>query len=395
MTISIFPPKRKSVPVFDTAFALKQDYWNDYSFQTLYHLYRRQSDKDSFPTMIGSVKILRRDQSESDGIQINQPFEALDSSYCSVGTSLDYYQRLNEIPQHDRAEILLALRDVVHQPQLQAEFRDEPGWSISLFRNNPDFDEFLADAHAILTGNFTDIADIDQLISFLPSNWSSSLELDFDAPEPVIPVSSPTGHGPLLPRRINVVIGRNGSGKSTLLSKMAHVAFASPTDRSRPQIKSIGEIKPHSIGFFKIIAISYSPFDNFVVPGSFESERRQIAEDIRKGSGRYVYAGIRDIAAEALDRLDTQSSDGDLVQTTLEDRRTVTRLKSLDQLASEFKRLINQIQKKDDDYLLLDYALRPLFSDASFADVRSKEPSKLLGSDLHDTLEVVLVCWTV
>ena len=384
MTISIFSPRRSGVPQFATAFALNQDNWNDYSFHTLYHLYRRQTDTDSSPSMIGSVKILKRGQAESDGIQINRPFEALDSKYCSVGTSLDYYQRLNEISPDERTEILLALRDVVYQPELQAEFRDEEGWSISLFRDNPDFDEFLSDALAILTGDFTALADIDQPISFLPTNWSTPLELDFDAPEPLFPVGSPTGHGPLLPRRINVVIGRNGSGKSTLLSRIAHVAFASPTDRSRPEIQNIGVMKPNTTGFIKIIAISYSPFDNFVVPGFFESDRRQIADDIKKGTGRYVYAGIRDIAAEALDKLDTEYPEDELVQTTVQDRRTVTQLKSLDQLASEFERLIDQIQRNNDN-LLLRLALKPLLSDASFADLQSKEPSDLLSLDVRNT----------
>ncbi len=39
MVVSIFPPKRGGVPPFDTPFALQHDNnWNDYSFQTLYHL---------------------------------------------------------------------------------------------------------------------------------------------------------------------------------------------------------------------------------------------------------------------------------------------------------------------------------------------------------------------
>lgn len=90
MIVRIFPPRRGDVPPFDTPFALQQDNWNDYSFQTLYHLYHRHPDPGTAPTLIGAVKILRRGQTESDGIQINQPFERLGENFCSVGRSLDY-----------------------------------------------------------------------------------------------------------------------------------------------------------------------------------------------------------------------------------------------------------------------------------------------------------------
>ena len=143
MTIRIFPPQRGHVLPFDTTFALKQDDWNDYDFQTLYHLYHRQTASNSSSTMIGPVKILRRGQTESDGILINIPLNTLMRTSAQSARSLDYYQRLNEISRNDRDDILSDLRDVVAQPELQAEFRDEPGWSTSLFRGDPNLLIFL------------------------------------------------------------------------------------------------------------------------------------------------------------------------------------------------------------------------------------------------------------
>src|SRR5579872_1292617 len=143
--ITIFPPSRGHPPQFETQFALQQDLWNDYSFQTLYHLYRRGSEAELTPTLIGPVKILRRGQTERDGIQIRAPFELLPEDCCSVGSSLDYYQRLNEIPSQERDNILTALRDVVAAPSLAPLFEGERGWSISLFRDNPRPSEFLSD----------------------------------------------------------------------------------------------------------------------------------------------------------------------------------------------------------------------------------------------------------
>ena len=187
-----------------------------------------------------------------------------------------------------------------------------------------------------------------------------------------------------LPRRIIAVIGRNGSGKSTLLSRIARVAFSSPSDRMRPEIQALGAFEPGSVGFIKIIAISYSAFDNFIVPGLHESELRQIADDIEKGGGRYIYAGLRDIVAEVREDLDAaeggQLPDDERAQLAADDLRTATRLKSLVQLADEFQRLINQINDNDDNELL-NAALKPLFADPSFADVENREIIDLLGAD--------------
>jgi AAA domain, putative AbiEii toxin, Type IV TA system len=392
MVVSIFPPRRGDVPSFETPFALKQDNWNDFSFRTLYHLYRRQTERDTAPTLIGPVKILRNGQTGADDIQIQQPFERLGDAFCSVGASLDYYQRLNEIPRAERDDILAVLRDVVAAPKLQPLFRDEPGWTTSLFRDNPNPDEFLSDARAILTGNFAALPDLHLDLAFHPAGWARPLTLDFNAPEPWMYSGprrrlGPSGRKSLLPRRLNVIIGRNGSGKSTILSRIARVAFAAPSDRGLAEIQSIGAFQPPSVGFTKIIAISYSAFDNFIVPGLYDSELRQIASDIEKGSGRYIYAGLRDIVAEVRDDLTAAeqraSTDEGRVLLTAQDRRTTTKLKSLTQLADEFERLISQIAAGGHN-TLLDAALAPLFADPSFADIDSGERDALLGANPRD-----------
>jgi energy-coupling factor transporter ATP-binding protein EcfA2 len=389
MVVSVFPPKRGDVPPFETPFALQQDNWNDYSFQTLYHLYRRQSEPGAAPTLIGPVKILRRGQTKADGIQIQQPFEHLGEDFCSAGASLDYYQRLNEIPADERDDILGALRDVVAVPERQAQFHDEPGWGTSLFRDNPNPDEFLSDARAILTGNFAALPDLHLQLAFHPANWARPLTLAFDTPEPLFYFGrrrrlGPSGRETLLPRRLIAIIGRNGSGKSTLLSRIARVAFAAPSDRRLAEIQAIGAFEPPSVGFTKIIAISYSAFDNFIVPGLYESDLRQIASDIEKSSGRYIYAGLRDIVAEVRDDLNALQQralpDDERALLNTRDRRTTTKLKSLSQLAEEFERLIQQIAANGDN-ALLDAALEPLFADPSFADIDSGERDVLLGSN--------------
>lgn len=387
MSISVLPPSRQGVQSFATKFALQQDRWNDYSFMTLYHLYYQVEGKPS--TLIGPVKILRRGQTTQDGILITQAFDQLPAGFGSVGNSLDYYQRLNEIAGEDRDEILASLNDIVAKPQLEPLFNQEEGWRVSLFRDNPEPEGFLADARQIYSRNASEVPDVHLSFTFQPAGWAAPIQLYFDAPSPLVYFGPLREIGPskrkvLLPRRAMVLIGRNGSGKSTLLSRIARVAFASPSDRTWPQLTAVGVFDPPSIGFMRIIAISYSAFENFSVPGLYETELEQIASDMERGGGRYVYAGLRDVVAEVREQLSSaRSNPTDVDERTVlatEDRRPSTKLKSLDQLADEFVRLIGQIAEHGDD-ALFDAALAPVLADASFADVAGTDRQALFGAD--------------
>lgn len=384
MFVSVFPPSRSDPSKFQTTFALHQDNWNDYSFQTLYHLYYRASD--ATVSLIGSVKILRAGQTAADPLQVNGAFSELSPSYCSVGASLDYYERLNEIDRDQRNKILYALRDVVANQSLQRKFSSEEGWGKSLFRDDPNPDLFLADATAIYSNNLGALADLREPLIFRPKNWTNPLVLNFDAPASIRPQRrlKPGSTAVSLPRRVMVLIGRNGSGKSTLLARIARVAFASPTDRANDVLQAVGSIEPAAIGFSRVIAISYSAFDNFSVPGLYESDRRQIASDIEKGGSRYIYAGLRDIVREVRDDLSAaaeQLHDGGGRRILDErDRRETTHLKSLTQLAGEFAQLIQQISDSGNK-ALFDKALEKLLADSSFIDVEGAAADALFDGD--------------
>ncbi|MER8481655.1 ATP-binding protein [Mesorhizobium sp. M0815] len=387
MAISVLPPSRQGVQSFATKFALQQDRWNDFSFMTLYHLYYQV--EGSPPTLIGPVKILRRGQTTQDGILITEPFDRLPPDFGSVGSSLDYYQRLNEIAGEDRDEILGSLNDVVANSQLEPLFSQEEGWRISLFRDNPEPEGFLSDARQIHSRNASEVPDLHLSFTFHPAGWAAPIQLYFDAPSPLFYFGPTRELGPskrkvLLPRRVMVLIGRNGSGKSTFLSRIARVAFASPSDRTWPQLTAVGVFDPPSIGFMRIIAVSYSAFENFSVPGLYETELEQIASDMERGGGRYVYAGLRDVVAEVREQLSSaRAKPTDVDERTvldIEDRRSSTKLKSLEQLADEFVRLIGQIAEHGDD-ALFDAALALVLADASFADVAGTDRQALLGAN--------------
>ncbi|MBD8902564.1 AAA family ATPase [Methylobacterium bullatum] len=384
MPIDVQPPSRQLLKRMETRFALQQDDWNDHSFNTLYHLHYRHGEDPADVTYLGGVKILKKGQTSSDPKLIKKPFNSLSDAWVSVGTSLDYYQRLNELSSRRRKIIMDALNDVVAHPDLVVEFEKEKGWETSLFRDNSNWRSFLDDARALYEGNFSALADLDTKFSYTPVGSKDPIEFDFKSPEPSLYFGpyrrlGPTQHRVLLPDRIIVLVGRNGSGKSTLLARLAHVAFASPQDRATKELRRLGSLTPSSIGFMRVITISYSAFDSFVVPGLDAKDISQTTQDLASGDGRFVFCGLRDLVAEA--RADVEKDELEKSEDEKEvqvERRTSTRLKPVEQLAGEFAALVSRI-RTEGRVELLEAALEPLFADPSFSELRD-QISRLTGT---------------
>jgi energy-coupling factor transporter ATP-binding protein EcfA2 len=385
MLIEVHRPSPKPIKAMIERFALQRDDWNDRSFQTLYHLHYRHGPEATDVTYIGAVKILKRGQTGADVQFIQEPFTALNKDFCSVGQSLDYYQRLNQIPERRRNKIMRALNDAVAYPELVEVFEGELGWKVSVFRDNRDWRAFLDDATILYRGNFSALPDIEQSFSFRPGGSKDQIDFQFSAPEPEWYFGSYRREGPkktksLLPARMFVLIGRNGSGKSTLLSRLAHLAFASPQDRKTPTLRKLGRLEPDSIGFMRVITISYSAFDSFVVPGASARDLSQITQDLEEGEGRFVFCGLRDIAAERRDDLELaeEAADDDEEEIMVSERRTTNKLKPVGALADEFVRLMDRITR-DDRRPLFEAALTPLLAEPSFADLRERVDELFTG----------------
>ncbi len=100
-----------------------------------------------------------------------------------------------------------------------------------------------------------------------------------------------------LPSRMLVCIGNNGAGKSTILYRLARILFATPSARQSYADK-LGRIDPPDVGFRRLFLISYSAFDNFVLPGVGKDDYKLILEGLQNRNGRLVYCGIRDVETE-------------------------------------------------------------------------------------------------
>ena len=364
MKIKVLPPKSKTPLAGNPSFILVQDNWNDFGFKTQYDLHYLSDDGCEF---IGAVKILKAGQTSGDGLLLDGDFQSLGQDYCSIGQSLDYYERLAGLPRDFRDYLLRSINDVVFYPEISKKFSSEVGWKTSLFRDFQENDEFILLARSLLSRDYTSLPAEDLAFSFSLPDWTKPLSLDFTPP------SAPLHRGGRkvqeLPSRMAVIIGRNGSGKSTLLARFARIAHASLKDRRRKSLKRVGEIVPDGIGFPRIITVSYSAFDSFQLPGVNPEEREQIIKDVQNGEGRFYYVGLRDIVGELSEDLSRNKilNDDPIVSST-DDRMKSNILKSLDVMAEEFCRNVRQIYASDRDDLL-GLSLRKLSRESSIADI--------------------------
>ncbi|WP_050596438.1 ATP-binding protein [Mesorhizobium ciceri] len=374
---TVVPPNARNAKV-PTPFALHRDRWDDFGYKTQYQLMHHEADEETY---IGNVKILQKGQRETrQGLLEDGPHTKLDTDFCSLGQTLDYYERVAALPLALRTQLIKALRDVVQRPALIPSYRKEPGWTTSILRDIDDLNEFTSVAAVLLSKDYSSLVDVSLDLTFKPSGWKKALELNFDT----LVTQRQAQPRYRLPKRIAVLVGRNGSGKSTLLARFARVAHAPRMARRREPIRSLGTLMPRGVGFTRIIAISYSAFDSFQIPGVTVEERRQIARDVDDGTGRYIFCGLRDIAAE-LHSTVSEESDEDLEKIVeADDLAQKTLLKPIEKLADEFVRTLERIRQAD-RWDLLEDAAAPLLNDPSFGGDDTVPFNTILGSEPRET----------
>lgn len=354
-------------------FYLELSNWNDYWYYTSYSLHASSLvTKDGKAKLIGHLRILKDEQ--PTGIQeMLKPgsIEALGSDYCSMASSLDYYERIAQLTAEYRDRILFALRDCIINPDIREEFDGQPGFHSALMRDLRSDDEIFELAPLLISRNLEQWMNMGLEFQFKIPGLDIPIRFDFDAPEYGQGYGSRKQH---LPNRIAVMIGRNGSGKSTLLSRIARVAFSSTPDRADESLMQVGEIEPAGLGFPRIIFLSYSAFDAFALPGIYKKEKETILLEMEKGLGRYVFCGIRDVVAELKDTVTSLATDGDgklFARDILEDRIKQTKLKSHSAMADEFLRNLSIINQIEVDYWF-DKVLGILAEEKSMRDILPK-----------------------
>ncbi|MTW87990.1 AAA family ATPase [Virgibacillus dakarensis] len=223
---------------------LKHSPWDDYSYKTTHHFIYYDSNGDEKD--IGLIKIL---ENGSSTCRIPDKFDKLGDRFFSLGQEIEFYEWLLDLGFNEREEILIGLNDIVFNEDLRFIAQSLEGFEASLLRTS-EARKILKEG-PYLFGDSNDIKP-NNVFEFgfktKVQGAKGAHEVHFDFLRENIPF------------RINALIGKNGTGKTHLLANLANSlgGLASKNSRFTPDVPV----------FSRVIAISYSYFDNFRKPKS-------------------------------------------------------------------------------------------------------------------------------
>lgn len=313
---------------------LRRDTWDDFGFKTLFDAELYLEDEESIE--LGGVKVIRSDQGAGATEFASDEFDGLDSRYCSLGQTMEYYKKLASLPKALREDYLRSVRDAVFDNSIYQSFLQLDAWRKSVTR-------FGQAAHALesagpLIRKRIQVKKVGQASFDYVRKSGSDFRMRFEFDDTTV-----------LPGRSNVIIGYNGVGKTHLLAGLARAA--SERDDSN---ESNGTLEGKDTTFGSVIAVSYSAFDNFQLPQ--DKARGQSAEYSGDGSDRtelfgYVYCGLRRVDPNPSDQANSARSE----------------LKSLPELDEELLKAFEVARaREDDEEHILNECLKLLQLEPSF-----------------------------
>ena len=328
----------------DADFLVEEDGWNDYYYCVMYHLHATSRLTHSGNEYLGYIKIMKVGQEKYESNLLRHDlgkdvyFHALPEGFVSLTTSVDVYQSLFRLlSPEQRQEFVDSMRMILspNSPYFN-DVKDSECFKVAMLRDT-SMDNYGLKKGLELMLNQSNYYNLqEQIIGILYNDAVDFVELKFSCLNDVKSEHIPNG--------MLAFIGKNGSGKSTAIYKLAKLLYASPDQRFRLK-DAVGEIKPNDIGVGKLFVISYSPFDNFVLPGIVGEDYRLMLEGMENNLGRFVFCGIRDVKKEFEKLL--QNPDENTYETLFErERMDETSLKSIGQLAVEFERAMNDLGRE-------------------------------------------------
>ncbi len=313
---------------------LVRDNWDDYGYQTTFISYLYLSANQEIK--LGVTKILKEDQAGGSTPIVNSPFNELDQDYCSVGYDIsEYYEVLFKLDSDIYKPYLMGLRDVAFDDEIKARFEDHEGFRVSLLRAGR-VESLIRNASLLFRENLPPVSDQNDGLTFSfktkVANNSNSFITLFDFKK-----------SGLLPNRVNALIGYNGTGKTRLLANLAIAASGYGYDlREDAFQQTAGRFVGESPAFKTTVVVSYSAFDNFIIPGKNQEEKARLKE-----TGEvldYVYCGLRE---------------------RIEANDDSYRLKPHEEIEREFSLSLKWIRDEGRLEPFINI-LKPLFSDPSF-----------------------------
>ncbi len=235
---------------------LMKDSWDDYGHKTTFIAKYIDENDDLFS--LGAVKILDRYECVT---KLDNQFTQLSNNYCSLGSSMDYYEKISLLPKSTQHIILKSLNDVAINNEIYENFRKLVGFSDSLLRNGRNA---LNNAKAFLESK-----DIKNKMTFTYSTRLEGAENSHS-----VDFSFYRDDG--IPYRVFSIIGKNGTGKTRYLADLT----SDLTSDYKDNHEKFGGNRP---SFGMILGLSYSAFTQF---------QKEAAEEAN--SDMYKYFGALD-----------------------------------------------------------------------------------------------------
>lgn len=283
----------------DVDFLLEEDNWNDYFYKTLYHLHVTGKLTNKATEYLGEIKIMKFGQTTDEANLLgalfgDRIFNKVPEEFCSLSFSIDLYKAVaHYLKEDERKEFIESLHLILDENSIWYNMaKDDDCFKTSLLRGgNMDSFELQEGRRLLLQeGNQYDIATKEIKIRYTDSDNTLSLRFRTVASE----------HADRFQDNVIAFIGKNGSGKSTALYKLASLLYTNPSNRYLLK-DSIGTIEPLDLGIAQLMIFSYTPFDNFTLPGAdSKSDLKLWAQNIEDRTGRFIYCGLRDVTREAL-----------------------------------------------------------------------------------------------
>lgn len=334
-----------SFPGDDADFYIELDAWDDYTYRVLYHLHATKKLTGVKNEYLGYIKFMHTGQTSSEIYALQKrmgdtPFTVVPEDFVSLSFSVELYRGLNRyvLNQEERKGIVDQLHLILDKESpYYMMVKEDPCFENGMLRDSTMENYALKKAQTLLFAKECLYNLRKESFDFKLNNSDEFVTFDFTClnDEEI----SQEERKLMVPNGCVVFIGGNGSGKSTAMYKLAKLMYADIGKRAKKEYKEyIGELRPNNVGISKMIVVSYSPFDNFLLP-AWDEKPETSAE-------RFVYCGIRDYISER--DLILQEEDGKAERADdviLKERQSRTQLKSIQELANEFLVQFNELKK--------------------------------------------------
>lgn len=281
----------------DADFYLEENDWDDYGYSVLYFLHATKRFTGTDNELVGSLRIMMHGQGKTQRYLLRSAFKSSTFTYLPDGfISMAFENGFYDWLRHYSLEFRKQLASQLH---------------LITGKEDPLF-ELVKDDDCFINGVLRDTT-IDNYIFLKAREWIYDEVCRYDLRKQSFQIQYIDCEKPInlnfscltdfdsdhIPNGIVAFIGSNGHGKSTALYRLAKLMYLFPEDR-RKQEEKIGRLIPNDVGVDRMILISYSPFDNFIMPSTENFAIRYYTDMPSEADSRFIYCGIRDLEAEFL-----------------------------------------------------------------------------------------------